>query len=76
MGNSLGNGITIQKKIQFFVSNILTLIKNKEIGISLKSPLPRGVQKHQLIFLKNKLIFIFLMKNNLGNGITKKEPTF
>ena len=26
MGNSLGNGITIQKKIQFFVSNILTLI--------------------------------------------------
>ena len=24
MGNSLGNGITIQKKVQFFVSNILT----------------------------------------------------
>ena len=26
MDNSLGNGIAIQKKIQYFVSNILTLI--------------------------------------------------
>ena len=67
MGNSLGNGNTIQKKMQFFVSNIFTF--HKEIGICLETSLPKGVQKHQLIFLKNKVIFIFWMKNTVGNGI-------